>query len=302
MILFSQGPTRHSRIGNSLVWMRLARPFLTAIGRPGVFPWAVEQFGNYLEPSNPWLQLPPAVAQAFEQRFGCPLTAADISRVSRRIEVSHERAHGVTLRQSDAIVIESAEGGGVLYLCGRVDVTEPRIVDLIARHEWVICHEAYGFQYAADPALAGEDWASIQPSRAYFEQQRRLVLDRSGDRRTVGLHIRRGDYARWRDGVYLYGDDFWVSMAEDLVLQEQSVWIFSNDLSAELASRLEAAGAHLLSDGFEVEFTRMMCMDTVIGPPSTFSGMAVAIGRRLFGSRGLLIRWPALPAPAAPAP
>ena len=97
----------------------------------------------------------------------------------------------------------------------------------------------------------------------------------------LGVHIRRGDYAEWRDGIYCYDDEVYArhinrfaSLHPD---KEVHVYLSTNDASVTEEHYQELCPTvhihHLHGSAPEDLFMLSEC-DYVIGPPSTFSMVA----------------------------
>lgn len=282
MIIFSQGPTEHSRLGNSIVWMTKAAYLAKLLGLEVAFPWASENFSAYLAPASYWLKSKHRASAIFQAKFGELLTASSISRQSRKYEALYEKENNLAAFGWDRLVY-SDKSNGVLYLRGKIDLTSQDILTRIQAHPLTIIHEPFELVYLENLALIGEDFGSVRPKKSLFDSQGRHVAEFAAGKPTVGLHIRRGDYAKWQGGSYYYSDDFWCANAARFVASGKSVWVFSNDLSEELNSRLLAHGVNLSVAEFSTHFVRMMFMEKIFGPPSTFSSTAANVAKKVYG-------------------
>ena len=98
----------------------------------------------------------------------------------------------------------------------------------------------------------------------------------------LGVHIRRGDYAQWRDGQFYFDNDVYVAhinrFAEMYPHQKIHVYLSTNDpgVSETGFQQLcpQVVVHHLQGSAPEDLFMLSEC-DYVIGPPSTFSLVAV---------------------------
>ncbi len=97
----------------------------------------------------------------------------------------------------------------------------------------------------------------------------------------LGVHIRRGDYAEWRDGQYFYSDDDYAShinrFAQWHPQQEVHVYLSTNDaqVTAEhFQSLCPAVHIHHLQGSAPEDLYMLSVCDFLIGPPSTFSLVA----------------------------
>ena len=97
----------------------------------------------------------------------------------------------------------------------------------------------------------------------------------------LGVHIRRGDYARWQGGKYLYSDQQYISVIRNFIenhhQQKVSVFICGNDPSLDKDSFMNAIGEEYVSfpDGNPGEDLCLLSKcDYLIGAPSTFTLVA----------------------------
>lgn len=282
IILLSQGPTKHSRIGNSLVWMSKISHWLNELNLTSCFPWAIENYYSYFSPSSKWLVDSQQSRELFQHNFSTKLTASSLSQHVRSIEHEFEKQNLLDAFDWKSIAYKPY-GKNVFLVSGNADIASEELIEQIYKHEFVILHEPFSFDYNVNSRLIGEDYASISPRMDLFENQRDYIRTSSPQLCTAGFHIRRGDYSNWRNGAYYYKDDFWIREVKQSIQEGFTPWIYSNDLSNEMAIALKSLGA-LISDGsFEIDFTRLMLMDKIYGPPSTFTGMAANISKNVLG-------------------
>ena len=97
----------------------------------------------------------------------------------------------------------------------------------------------------------------------------------------LGVHIRRGDYARWKGGKYLYSDQQYVSIIRNFMeihhQQKVVVFVCGNDPSINKDCFTDALGWDCVSfpDGNPGEDLYLLSKcDYLIGAPSTFSLVA----------------------------
>ena len=97
----------------------------------------------------------------------------------------------------------------------------------------------------------------------------------------LGVHIRRGDYAQWRDGQFFFSDEVYAThinrFAEMHADKELHVYLSTNDPSVKEEHFQELCPNvcihHLQGNAPEDLFMLSEC-DYLIGPPSTFSMVA----------------------------
>ena len=107
-----------------------------------------------------------------------------------------------------------------------------------------------------------------------------------GDVLMIGVHVRRGDYAKWAGGKYFYGDDVYSrnmrSIERELAEKGKRARfvIFSSE-------PVNLANYNLESEVFKSDFNAiqdhwlMGKCDYIMGPPSTFSLWAAFMGKTL---------------------
>jgi hypothetical protein len=284
MIIFSQQPTQHSRLGNSLVWMSRMHYLMTKAKINFFFPWGHENFNKYFDLNSAWIKHSEEAEFIFQERFNKNVTAENLNYESRKIEHNYEIHNSLSPFNWEKIVIPDASKK-ILYLAGKIDITDHGIINLINEHKVTICHEPYNYVYKLNNEYIGEDFNSIAPDKMIYQDQKSIVKKISQGKNNIGLHIRRGDYSKWEGGIYYFDDNFWIQKTKELISENFVVWIFSNDLSFELKNILKSLGANIVSESFEIDFVRIMIMDKMIGPPSTFSSMALKIASNVYGAK-----------------
>jgi len=97
----------------------------------------------------------------------------------------------------------------------------------------------------------------------------------------LGVHIRRGDYAQWADGIYYYEDEVYVRHINHFAEQHQDktihVYLSTNDgqVTAEhFQQRCPQVRIHHLQGSAPEDLFMLSECDCLIGPPSTFSLVA----------------------------
>ena len=286
MIIFSQIIHKHSRIGNSLLWMARASLFLESNNIKGNFPYAHESFNSYLRPGGAWLntQNNEEARRKYLYYFNEELSQRSVATKSRLLQVKFEQDNCLKPFEWKNIVYWVLESK-VLFISGDVNFSDDNLLKKIKEAELVIIHEPYPFNCAQ----VDEDLDSILPNIELYEQQRAYVLDISGGKTRIGYHIRRGDYAEWAGGKYFYSDEYWVDLiSEHAQLREVKVWLFSNDNNERIIKSLLEKGNidfEVSGGDFYQDFVRLMSMDTIYGPPSTFTGLSASLGRLFEGNQ-----------------
>jgi len=290
MIIFSQKPTLHSRLANSLEWMAKLQSFVDSSGHECCFPWAIENFGNYLDSSSFWM-LKNNIYTLFLNHTNQELSAKNISLISRKIEHDFEIKNNLKAFDWDNLITYSGEFK-CLYISGNVDITDEKTLKLINKHGLVIIHEPFNLRHL-NSQISKINYQKIIPKAELLSDQIQLIESLSLGKRRIGLHIRRGDYESWRGGKYFFDDDFWLAKVKDFIDLNYAVFTFTNETNVDFNIKLKTSGAHVSNEPFHIDFVRMMLMDDLYGPPSTFSGMAVSIARTCFGYESQLHYLPA---------
>jgi hypothetical protein len=93
--------------------------------------------------------------------------------------------------------------------------------------------------------------------------------------RMVGIHVRRGDYAKYRNGKWLFTDEMYLRFARQLVSADEGrasiVFVSNAPLGASL---LDMPGSIAGPDHVLGDLCALGACDMIAGPPSTFSGAA----------------------------
>ena len=122
-------------------------------------------------------------------------------------------------------------------------------------------------------ALFGFKEKITKPVNAY------LTANTLGKKR-IGIHVRRGDYAKWHGGKYLLSDQEYATLVADFIVKEKignaDIFIVTNDKNVDKAYFEQSLNQqiHLLNGSPAEDLYLLSCCDYIIGPPSTFSLMA----------------------------
>lgn len=100
----------------------------------------------------------------------------------------------------------------------------------------------------------------------------------------VGLHLRKGDYKEYLNGIYYYNDDDYLKIINHIEKLFQSVnfkiIIFSNDSINPIflnKKHIKSGPGEFIDD-----FFMLSRCDYIIGPPSTFSLVAAFLGNKKY--------------------
>jgi hypothetical protein len=260
--------------------MSKVQTFLNFSNQSCSFPWAIENFGDYLDGKSFWMMKNDAY-KLYLTHTKRELSASNISSLSRAIEHNYESKNSLKAFDWNTLVTYSDEFQ-CLYMSGNIDITDDKNIQLINDNELVIIHEPFNLKYL-NPEFSSTDYAKIIPKQDLLDNQSQFVNSSNFGKRKVGLHIRRGDYEGWRGGKYFFDDDFWLAKVKQLIDKDFVVYVFTNEVNPEFHSKLKNLGVNVSNESFEVDFVRMMLMNEIYGPPSTFSVMAVNIAKTCFG-------------------
>lgn len=100
----------------------------------------------------------------------------------------------------------------------------------------------------------------------------------------IGVHLRRGDYKAWRDGRYFFSDSEYKRCINDLIqefeIQENiKVLLFSNEEIQVLDFYDKKYSVKRMLGSPAQDFHMMSKCDYLLGPPSSFSGLASFLGK-----------------------
>lgn len=97
----------------------------------------------------------------------------------------------------------------------------------------------------------------------------------------LGVHIRRGDYTKWKGGKFYYSDEDFIHIIQSFTHlfpeKNTEIVIVSNDRNinkSEFSQTINESSIHFLSGNSGEDLYALSTCDYLIGPPSTFSLMA----------------------------
>ena len=98
----------------------------------------------------------------------------------------------------------------------------------------------------------------------------------------LGVHIRRGDYAQWKDGIYCYDDETYARYINRFAAlhdgEDIHVFLSTNDpdvVEEKYQEMCPNVHIHYLRGNSPQDLFMLSECDYVIGPPSTFSLVAI---------------------------
>jgi Glycosyl transferase family 11. len=100
----------------------------------------------------------------------------------------------------------------------------------------------------------------------------------------VGVHIRRGDYKEWLDGIYYFSDEAYSRAMKDLEKQllekgEKVKFLICSNEKINLNSFSELDCFIIPESSSEKDLYALSKSDYIIGPPSSFSQWASFLWR-----------------------
>ena len=107
---------------------------------------------------------------------------------------------------------------------------------------------------------------------------------KSEDSLLVGIHIRKGDYKKWRNGKYFYEDYVYLRIMKEIMFQIKSTYglstkfLICSDATIDKNFQNEFDVSFGLGKSIEDLFSLSLC-DLLIGPPSTYSLWASFYGK-----------------------
>ena len=101
---------------------------------------------------------------------------------------------------------------------------------------------------------------------------------------TIGLHIRRGDYKEYKNGIYYYNDETYISVVKQLLnlLNEKdvNVLVFTNDKSLNYdIYKNSFSNVFFSHENFQTDYTLLANCNYIIGAPSSFTMWSSYIGQ-----------------------
>ena len=159
--------------------------------------------------------------------------------------------------------------------------TDPAVLGLlrgsrmIAADGWSFRHPELFMKYRADIA----SMMAFRPQCIEAKARWLAALPKADMR--LGLHVRRGDYARWQGGAYFFADEVYAERIRQFAAlfpgKRVQVLVATNDPATDaglLSSRSGVADLHLTNGNPGEDLYLLSECDYIIGPKSTFSLVA----------------------------
>lgn len=166
-----------------------------------------------------------------------------------------------------------------LFPPGEIPFTDPRVL----RAEQAALLVLIGWRFRDDKALRehGPLVRALFRPRAHFRQPAEQCLAelRGQCDVVVGVHVRRTDYATFRDGCFFYSDAVYRRMMKDLSAQLRGRVGFLVASDATIDTSMFSGMLVQQAPGHElVDLYALAGCDYILGPPSTYSMWASFYG------------------------
>lgn len=139
--------------------------------------------------------------------------------------------------------------------------------------------DKYSFFYKANE-LSLEYKQNLQHifniKRKYRDKARELLASSIDQRLLVGVHMRRGDYREFNDGVFYYDDDFYlkniISLKNTYHGNKRLKFLLISNEHINLDNYRSVDYLHFGIQVAPVDMSLLQTCDYILAPPSTFSG------------------------------
>lgn len=160
-----------------------------------------------------------------------------------------------------------------------------QIINRISNHRVNFVNTWYIRDYDSLKLYRNEIKKVIVPKKIYRDYANDEIAKlRTEFTTVVGVHIRRGDYKSWHDGIFYYTDDQYYSLIEQMYIEFSSLslkpvfLIFSNEKLNNAYFERKGIRTKVFHGSPIEDFTLLSCCDYIIGPPSTYSWFAHYLG------------------------
>lgn len=144
-----------------------------------------------------------------------------------------------------------------------------------------------GFHFRADKLVKKyreEYKKQFEPNIDKESFKKKYFIKTNDNSKIIGIHIRRGDYINYRDGIYFYDDDTYIEYMIQLsnLLSDNCTFIlFTNDSQLNFDNYKSKFGNRVLlsKEDIHIDHFLMSECDYLLGPPSSFSLWASFIGK-----------------------
>lgn len=279
-LLFVQRPVgHHNRFGNSLIWMAKANSFCYRNNINNyLFLYAFEEYKDYFD-SRLWFrhEIFETIKLDLYSKINIPCDSANLSKWIRLRQHDYEVQNNLNPYDWKNITKSFDEVG---LICGPDLRLESDLAKkLFSEVQTTIIFEPYEYFDSLD-LISTPDFSNLAPKKTLIDAANNWFKSSCASHKlevkcNIGLHIRRGDYREWRNGEFFYSDNDWIDLIDLLHAKKCRIFIFSNeDLS--FLNNIEEKFIVSRGSSFE-DHVRLMKMDFIIGPPSTFTRTALAI-------------------------
>lgn len=276
-LIISQGIPGHSRIGNSLVLLRNLVTWSERSGHTFCYPFPSYAFPDYL---NDDAGSPPSVKK---ERALLACSLPHFTRLAAREWEIENNAKPYAFPLNELIIRRSnilrAE---IAFNYNDTIEHRSQIEAALCNTNTLILHEPYPWRL--DSISADELQRSVERvAPSSLIQSRASSWLKANDIPTssyISVHARLGDYERYKGGSFYFEPSFYLELCKELALTYTNrVLLFTNEPDKFSATGDICSVVDLPGD--DAQFTLMQGSSLVIGPPSTYSGFAVEIARRL---------------------
>ncbi|NNK80588.1 MAG: hypothetical protein HKO93_03735 [Flavobacteriales bacterium] len=122
----------------------------------------------------------------------------------------------------------------------------------------------------------------FKPKKTAQQKVEDFVLDKRKDYDLlVGIHIRRGDYKDYKDGIYYYSDNQYAHLMQQIEVQNPDKkigFILCSNTATDLDKYRPLEVFRLEDAGMIEDLQALSQCDYILGPPSTYSMWASFVG------------------------
>lgn len=143
-----------------------------------------------------------------------------------------------------------------------------------------------GFQFRANKLVKKyrkEYKKQFDPNINKDLYRNKYFVKTNDDSKIVGIHIRRGDYKGYKDGIYFYDDEIYIEYMNQIstLLSENCTFIlFTNDEQLDFKKYESKFKDKIIisKEDVHIDHFLMSECDYLLGPPSSFTAWASFIG------------------------
>jgi hypothetical protein len=147
--------------------------------------------------------------------------------------------------------------------------------------KWLVVHQGWGIRDRESLSHQADQIRRILDFKPHYRDAAKVIFNgmREEAKYVIGIHVRRGDYEKFRDGRYYFDDAVYLEIAAGALKacnHDPSQVVFIGFSNEPLDWPAEINGARLITrqGAWWEDFLCLSMCDLIIGPPSTFSGAA----------------------------